>query len=403
MISSRNLMQEEDAFKVLPKEKRHKQSLGYLGQINAYYVYEHQNVGVLTDALNQETEEIYALAVVDSSMKIKGMIKTRDLFGLMGRQFGRALLSKKKACDIAGAFRSFDFRQNIFAVESFLSKDMQKQETEYYLLKDQENRFKGLFSSRDLLIYLSNITRKDIETARKLQQRISREESSVHEVQFDLLASSQAAKGVGGDYYALHKTRGQRWILSLCDVSGKGISASLLSSTLWGMMNIYDFDKGLLPFIKEVNKHIYHTFESEKFVTGVFMDFDAERGILDLCDMGHSYIFLHRDGRLRKLSVKGNMPIGVALCSKLEMSRIQLQKGDTLFIPTDGLLEQENGHGELYQSRNIGTIIQSCQDSSIEEIHKRIQNHFMDFKGEEHLHDDVSYLILKYLGENPEN
>lgn len=392
--------QENEIIHLLPFEKLHKQSLGYLGRHKGYYVYENQNAGELTDALNQEEEDIQALAVVDSSLKIKGLIITRELFGLMGRQFGRAVLSKKRVGEIAGEYRSFDHRQNIFAIESLLNEDMQKQETEYYLLQDQQKRYRGLFTSRDLLIYLSNITRQDIETARKLQHRISREESAIHEVSFDLLASTRAAKGVGGDYYSLQKTGKEKWILSLCDVSGKGISASLLTSTLWGMMSIYDFDNGLVPFLKDVNRYMYHTFESEKFITGVFMELDTKTGLVQFCDMGHSYIFLHRDGRLKRLQIRGNMPIGVALYSKLEQSRIQLKQGDTLFIPTDGLLEQENDQGELYSVKNVGTIIKSCEQESIETIHQRIQEHFQGFKGEEHLHDDVSYLILKYHGES---
>jgi len=382
----------------LNKEKRHKQTLGFLGN-QGFYVYEETSIGDLTDAINKDPGNVYAMAVVDSEMKVKGMIITRDLFSMMGRQYGRAILSKKQAGEVAKEYRFFDYRQNIFAAEENLGEGMQGEELSYYILVDENHVYKGLFSSRDLLIYLSNITRNDINMAQTIQRRISKEESSIHELKFDLVASTRSAKGVGGDYYSLLKSHEDKWIISVCDVSGKGISASLLTTTIWGMMSIYNFKKGLPRFLYKVNNYIYNTFESEKFITGIFMEFDACTGEISLCDMGHSYLFLYRQGKFKKLSVKGNMPIGVAPSGKLQITRLQLQPGDYLFIPTDGLLEQENHSRELYAASNIGTILKACEDRPIEDINRRIKENFFQFKGEEHLHDDVTYLLLKYYEE----
>lgn len=388
--------------KQLKKEKRHKQTVGFLGD-GGHYVYETDLVGDVSDALTRSERSIYALAIVDFEMKVKGLLLTRELYSMMGRQFGRAIMSKKMVGEIGREYRSFDYRQNIFSVESKFSDGNNENEVEYYILQDEKNHYKGIFSSRDLLIYLSNITRNDIEMARNIQRRISREESSIHEVKFDLVASTRAAKGVGGDYYSLLKSHGDHWIISVCDVSGKGISASLLTSTIWGMMSIYDFRKGLPAFLHKVNNYIYNTFESEKFITGIFMDFNAKTGEVQLCDMGHSYLFLHRKGRFRKMDVQGNLPIGVAPSEKLTLTRLNLKPEDYLFIPTDGLLEQENNLKELYPASNIGTIINAHHHRPIEEINQKIQDHFFDFKGEEHLHDDVTYLLLKYYEKVEDN
>lgn len=386
---------ERKPLNVLPHEKHHKQSLGHLGQ-NRYYTFESIKVGDLVDALNQKEERISALAVVDYSLKVKGIVVTSDLYSMMGRQFGRAILSKKMVGELAEKIHCYDFRQNIFALEEELGQNNLEQERQYFMLCDDEQKFKGLFSSKDLLIYLSDITRKDIDLARTLQRRISREESSVHELKFDLVASSQAAKGVGGDYYSLMKTQGDNWIISVCDVSGKGVSASLLTTTIWGMMSIYPFRKGVAPFLYKVNNYIYNSFEAEKFITGIFLEFNAASGEISICDMGHSYLFLYRREKFKKLSLQGNMPIGVAPSSRLLVSKIQLNPGDYLFIPTDGLLEQENNKKELFQPREVGRIIKELENRPIEDMNRKILQSFMEFKGKVHLHDDVTYLLLKY-------
>lgn len=382
----------------LPILKHHKQSLGHLGK-NRFYTFETVKVGDLVDALNLMEERISALAVVDYGLKIKGIIVTSDLYSMMGRQFGRAILSKKMVGELAEEIHCWDYRQNIFALEEELGEDRLDQDRQFFMLSDEEQKFKGLFSTKDLLVYLSDITRKDIDLARTLQRRISREESSVHELKFDLVASSQAAKGVGGDYYSLMKTQGDNWIISVCDVSGKGVAASLLTTTIWGMMSIYPFRRGVAPFLYKVNNYIYNSFEAEKFITGIFLEFHAASGEISICDMGHSYLFMYRSGKFKKLELQGNMPIGVAPSTKLRISKIKLKPGDYLFIPTDGLLEQENSHKELFQPETIGTIIKDLEEQPIEDMNREFRRSFMEFKGKEHLHDDVTYLLLKYYDE----
>ena len=69
------------------------------------------------------------------------------------------------------------------------------------------------------------------------------------------------AKGVGGDFYMLKEVRNRVWFGGLCDVSGKGMAASLLTSVLSGFINNYDYRKRLVNFAEDLNGHLYSNSE----------------------------------------------------------------------------------------------------------------------------------------------
>ena len=99
--------------------------------------------------------------------------------------------------------------------------------------------------TKDMLVFLAEITRRDIALSRKIQTRIVKEEDELNETNFSLSASSIMAKGIGGDFYSYKKISDSQYLIALCDVSGKGMAASLLSSLLSGFLNTYPIGNDL--------------------------------------------------------------------------------------------------------------------------------------------------------------
>ncbi len=383
----------------IPNEKRRKQTIGFLGT-ESYYVGENTTVEELISSLEEMKEmSIYALAVVDRDLRNRGLIVVRELYTLISRQYGRAIMGKKPVTDIMDAKSPvFNISENIFSVGDILDEKLRNDEITYYLLQDNDRRYRGIFSSRDILIHLSNITKNDMAMAQSIQRKISREETSIHEARFDLVASTQPVMDVGGDCYLLKQYRENRWLLTVCDASGKGIAASLLTTTIWGMMSIYEFSAGVQPFLKKVNNYLYDTLESERFITGIFLDFHTRSGKVLIYDMGHSYLYIHRKGRLRRIPLTGNTPIGIQSMENISVGILKLEENDYLFVPTDGLLEQSDSGGALYSIKRVERIINRNLNKPIESIKNEILQDFTDFKGKEHVHDDVTFLLLKYYG-----
>jgi sigma-B regulation protein RsbU (phosphoserine phosphatase) len=106
------------------------------------------------------------------------------------------------------------------------------------------------------------------------------------------LSYSKAQKGVGGDFIYHRTLAKDRQFVALCDVSGKGVAASMVTTLLWGIMETYDFTRGLKAFLRDLNQAVIKAFHLEKYLTGLFLVYNPKTQQVKIADMGHSLAFL---------------------------------------------------------------------------------------------------------------
>jgi Serine phosphatase RsbU, regulator of sigma subunit len=314
-----------------------------------------EHVLALADEL-QHRHELPAVAVVDQEGKAIGIVSKDRLFGLLGKSFGREVLTKTLVAELAEVVPIFDAHADLFAVASVM---LASGGGDYCLLVGPGGRFLGLVSSQDLSNYLSRMTQEDIELAGRLQERLlamaeGSEGNGCSDERYLVEAWSRPAKGVGGDFYFTKTLPDGRLFLALCDVSGKGVAASLIVSMVWGMLTMFDYGRGLSELVVGINESIVTTFHLEKYLTGIFLIFDPKDRRLHYADMGHSHSLLFRSGKPRSLKgPRGNLPVGVETELEPAIYGYKLQAGDRLFIYSDGLTEQENGQGQEFGERRL--------------------------------------------------
>lgn len=363
------------------------------------YVDRRTRVDALAEALTH-AEHIEAVGVVDEEQRVLGLVNRNDFFGLLGRPFGRDVLKNLDVTEVMKEAPTFRDDTNLFTIAEELDDYLKASEISFFPMQDEHDRFRGIFSTHDLLLHLSNMTQNDIALARKLQSRLVRERELVVGSNFEFSAYSASAKGVAGDYYSIQRYTDDEWIISMCDVSGKGVSASIVTSVLWGMMSIYDFRQGIRPLISKLNDYMVRTFEAEKFVTGLFITYDEKQRTLQICDMGHSHIFIYRDHKMLRVATnQNNLPLGVMLDIDPKVSRFVPQQGDILLIVTDGLLEQENAEGGVYSIERVADILEKRAGNPVETINEMMIDDFETFRGNHHLNDDVTYAIMKFVAQ----
>ncbi len=400
MVYSHNIMGSIETEKTvickLPEVKIHDQSIRKIA-VNLYYVAGDSLITDVVDALNR-TISLPAVAVVDKGMHVLGILINREITGLLSRPYGRDVLRKKTAAELCTRASTFNIHDNIFSVAEIIDTEMKAPGISYYIITDDNQRYQGIFSTKEMLIYLSQLTTQDIATARRLQARIVKEKEYIDTPNLEIISSSVPAKGVGGDFYTIHKYSNTNWLLAICDVSGKGVGASVLTSVLWGLMSIYDYTKGLKTLVQELNNYIIRTFEGEKFVTAIFIDFNEISGKAVICDMGHSHIFVFRNSELHRLKTNStNLPVGIMPDVDIVLNSFHMKEHDILFLLTDGLVEQVGMDNTEYSMKRIETILNSNTDQPLEKAHTTIQNDFSQFRGKKQLHDDVTYIFLKFL------
>ncbi len=367
-----------------------------IGKISSsnYYVNKNERIEFLAQDLTHN-QDIPAVGVVNDEGELVGIIIKRELFDLLGRPYGRDVYYYRNIELITKKVTTFRFEENIYSTGDKLKEELYQQETKFYVLTTGDNKFAGLFSTKDLLMYLSEMSQRDIRFATDIQHRIIKE--SIHNNEYcELFGASKMAKGVGGDFYAVKKYNETNWLIMIIDVSGKGIPAALVTAVIGGMFSIYDLNKGIRNFVTSLNEHLLNTFQLDKFATGIFLDFNERTGEIIVYDCGHSHLYLYRKNKFSKLKIKnGNLPLGITPNINPQASRYVLQKNDLLLSFTDGIDEQSNSDGDEYGIVNMIPILSKNKSKSLKSLKDELFADVKSFRGSKPQHDDMTLIMMK--------
>jgi sigma-B regulation protein RsbU (phosphoserine phosphatase) len=343
----------------------------------------------------QHETELDVVGVCLEDGGILGLVTRAHLFGLLGRPFGQEILGKKKIEEVAEKAQAFDQHANLFQVAEQIQSLIQRSNVRYFLLSTLEGHFAGIFSSKDLLLYLSQITQEDIQLAGILQDRLVKPRETWDWETVTIQALSQSAKGLGGDFYHVVAIHDGRIFFTLGDVSGKGAAASILTSLLWGVLEFYDYRKGLKTLILQLNTALIRTFHLEKYLTGIFGIYDPHRQEVVYSDMGHGHAMIVRNGKPRTLRFPNmNLPLGIDQGLSPQIYRFHVKKGDLLCFYTDGLTEQVNERGEEWGEASLLPLLKTTNPA---EVPDRVVKSLNAHQGAVPRLDDVTWLQLNIL------
>ncbi len=360
-----------------------------------YYTYSDSKI---VDVANEFTklEGINCIGVISRNGEISGILTRDKMFSFLGKPYGKEVLNFKNVDFLLEKTQIFYIEENIISIVDEIKFSLEKDTPIYFIVKKEDNKFAGIFSNIDLMIYLSSVLQKDIKLASDLQKSIVKEDQFIEKDKFQLLFHSNMAKEIGGDFYFLNE-HGQNIFISLCDVSGKGVSASLLTTFLAGEHFTYNFNIDLKEFIKNLNSHLFNTFNLQKFITAIFLNINTNNGKMKIYDMGHSLIYLIRNGRIIHLKTSGiNLPLGVSEETKIMENNFTLQNNDVLILLTDGLIEQVNSNYEEFGIRRALKIIKSYAKENLVKIKEVLMEEINLFKKNQPQSDDISFILYKH-------
>jgi phosphoserine phosphatase RsbU/P len=187
---------------------------------------------------------------------------------------------------------------------------------------------------------------QELGIAASIQQRLM--QVKIPEVPFARLRGKNlSCKEIGGDFYdAVHTKEGLSVVLA--DVSGKGVSAALLASTLQGM--IYSHLLAGLPLtnvVMAVNRFFTEKMEGQKYATLLLARLRRD-GELEYVNCGHVPPLLVCGCEVIR-PTHGNVPVGLLPDATFESSTCQMKSGDRFILVTDGVTEAENLNGDFFE------------------------------------------------------
>src|SRR5437667_1155222 len=156
-----------------------------------------------------------------------------------------------------------------------------------------------------------------------------------------------SCKEIGGDFFDAVNTK-EGLAVVLADVSGKGVSAALLASTLQGMIYSHlSAGMPLLDVVRAVNRFFTDKLVGEKYATVLLVRLRRD-GDLEYVNCGHVPPVLVCAGEVMR-PPHGNVPVGLLSDATFESARCQLNSGDRFILVTDGVTEAENAMGEFFE------------------------------------------------------
>jgi serine phosphatase RsbU (regulator of sigma subunit) len=228
---------------------------------------------------------------------------------------------------------------------------------------------------------------QEMAIAAEIQQRLM--SVTVPEVAYAKVnAVSYPCKDIGGDFFDMVHTE-QALSLVVADVSGKGVSAAVVASTLQGMLYSRLAEDAALPeMIAAVNRFLFEKIGGQKYATLVIARLFPD-GQLELINCGHvPPILISGDTVIRMED--GNLPVGLIPAVKFNSVKMQLKPGDRLVVVTDGVTEAEDATGEFFGSDRLD----NCCPAGFAGIEQAVTA----FRGSTPLSDDCTLTEMIYRG-----
>jgi serine phosphatase RsbU (regulator of sigma subunit) len=238
---------------------------------------------------------------------------------------------------------------------------------------------------------------RDLLLAREIQQNLY---PALPEIRggIQLAASSTMCDAVGGDYLDYYPLPDRRFVVMLGDVSGKGIGAALV------MTSLHATCRALLRRVEPLerialilNESLIETTHAQTFVTMIAVLADPVAGKLHCVRAGHlPPLMLDTDGKARWLERGGGLPIGLFKELKPTREVYDVPRGAVVVLYTDGITEAESPSGEHFGMERLSALAGEHRERSAKEIHDAIREEWKMFMGEGAASDDSTLIVLKF-------
>lgn len=289
-------------------------------------------------------------------------------------------------------------------------------------LQDSQIELKGSCEIRELGTIFNETTKKlseaihDLKETTNAKERIEGELNAARDIQmnivpnlfpafpnvseFELYASINSAKAVGGDLYDFFMIDERKLCFAIGDVSGKGVPASLfmaITHTLLRAKTSTNFQAHNI--VQEMNTILCKDNDSCMFVTFFLGILDIKTGVIEYSNAGHNLPFIIKgQDNVEEFTDCHGPALGVMEDAKYGMSKITLSHGDTIFLYTDGVTEATDIKDEMFETERLIQSLEKTKLLSPKGIIDSITKDLMNFVGAAEQADDITMLTLTYRG-----
>src|SRR6202521_1333813 len=296
--------------------------------------------------------------------------------------------------------KPFDLAELRARVHNILEVRLLHLETKNYS-KVLEETVRELEASREV------IRLKSLEEQKKSEQELALAQETQESLllrflpqfeNFRIHAFNKPTRFVGGDFYDfLHLSSGE-WVGVLADVSGKGMSAALLSSMVLGALSM-EFRSKTQPqeVLNRVNQLLCEKSLPFQFVT-LFLFLLSPHGMGQFINAGHNpaYLFRSATGTIEELvSDADAYVLGMFDFASYHSRTLHLYKGDILVVYSDGLTDAQNQQEEMFGEERLLKIIQQEAPSGSHALKPKLLKAIEEFTQGMPQNDDITFVVVE--------
>ncbi len=203
----------------------------------------------------------------------------------------------------------------------------------------------------------------------------------------------QPAGMVSGDYCDLIDGDNEAIHFVLGDVSGKGVAASMLMAHLHAMFRtLISIRLPLGQMLEQASRVFCESTLPTQYATLVCGHADS-KGNVEICNAGHPPPLLVQNGVVRRLEATG-LPVGIFCSESFQVTRLEMQKGDLLFLYTDGLSETTDNGGNEFGLDRLSRVIDKNRELSASDL-VSLCRHELDAFARKRPSDDLTLMAIR--------
>lgn len=214
--------------------------------------------------------------------------------------------------------------------------------------------------------------------------------------EFDIYATMQPAKEVGGDFYDFFLIDDDHLAVVIADVSGKGVPAALfmvIAKTL--LKNRAQMGDSPAKVLEVVNNQLCENNKAEMFVTVWFGVMQISTGKIVAANAGHEKPIIRKaDGEFEIFKDKHGFVMGGMEGMKYKEYELEIEKGGCLFVYTDGVPEATSSDSELFGMERLVQVLNEEKDAPLPDILKSVKGSIDKFVKDAPQFDDITMLAL---------
>ncbi|HYR86009.1 MAG TPA: PP2C family protein-serine/threonine phosphatase [Terriglobia bacterium] len=213
-----------------------------------------------------------------------------------------------------------------------------------------------------------------------------------------IAASNEMCEAVGGDYIGYFPLENERFLVALGDVSGQGIGAALVMSSLHATCRALVRHVHAIEHITNIlNETFTETTDAGTFVTMLLMLVDPGARRVHYIRAGHNPpLNISGTGTASLFEGAGGLPVGIFSNLQYRREICNVDSGSVLVIYTDGVTEAANFQGEEFGIDRLMATVSEERSASATEIHSAIRSALQEFLDGQPIRDDSSLVVLKF-------